>query len=94
MGIGEYDSTTTWIVIWTQHPGLAIDHFWGETPLLYHIKWVGKSDVGGDSTMLIVAGVGIAAIVAAAAAMMIMRKRKTQSMLDEEEPGEEEGGNP
>jgi len=22
---------------WTQHPGLAIDHFWGETPLFYHI---------------------------------------------------------
>ena len=24
---------------WTQHPGLAIDHFWGETPLFYHIKY-------------------------------------------------------
>jgi len=79
---------------WTQHPGLACDHFWGETPLFYKIKWVGP--VGGptDPTTLIVAGVGIAAIVAAAAAMMIMRKRKTQSLLDEEEPEEEEGGNP
>jgi len=80
---------------WTQHPGLAIDHFWGETPLFYNIKYVGPVGGGGDTPMLIVAGVGIAAIVAAAAAMMIMRKRKTQSMLDEEEPEEEEeGGNP
>ncbi|HUW42659.1 MAG TPA: hypothetical protein VMW02_00320, partial [Thermoplasmata archaeon] len=80
---------------WTEHPGLAVDHFWGETPLFYHVKWVGKPDIGGDLTMPIVAGAGIAAIVAAAAAMMIMRKRKTQSLLDEEEPEEEEeGGNP
>ncbi len=25
---------------WTQHPGLAIDHFWGETPLFYHLTHV------------------------------------------------------
>ena len=89
---------------WTQHPGLAIDHFWGETPIFYKIKWGGSIDSGGGGTvdilgvtvdsMTVVAGVGIAAIIAAAAAMMIMRKRKIQSMLDEEEPEEEEGDNP
>jgi peptide/nickel transport system substrate-binding protein len=78
---------------WTQHPGLAVDHFWGETPLFYHVKWVGNK-VGNDMTTLIIAGAAIAAIVAAAAAMMIMRKRKTQSMLDEEDVEEEEGGSP
>jgi ABC-type oligopeptide transport system substrate-binding subunit len=79
---------------WTQHPGLAVDHFWGETPLFYHIKWVGSEGTNGDMTALIIAGIGIAAIIAAAAAMIIMRKRKNQKLLDEEEPEEEEGSNP
>ena len=78
---------------WTQHPGLAVDHFWGETPLFYQVKWVG-GDNPTDLPTLIIAGAAIAAIIAAAAAMMIMRKRKTQSMLDEEDVEEEEGGNP
>jgi len=79
---------------WTEHPGLAIDHFWGETPIFYTVKWVGNDKVT-DLTTMIIAGAAIAAIIAAAAAMMIMRKRKTQSLLDEEEPEEEEeGGNP
>jgi peptide/nickel transport system substrate-binding protein len=79
---------------WTMHPGLAIDHFWGETPIFQKIRWVGSSTNGGDGMTLIIAGIGIAAIVAAAAAIMIMRKKKTQKLLDEEEPEEEEGDNP
>jgi ABC-type transport system substrate-binding protein len=79
---------------WTEHPGLAIDHFWGETPLFYTIKWVG-GEGPDDWLALVIAGAAIASIIAAAAAMMIMRKRKTQSLLDEEEPEEgEEDGNP
>jgi peptide/nickel transport system substrate-binding protein len=79
---------------WTQHPGLAVDHFWGETPLFYTVKWVGGGGPPIEWTTMIIAGAAIAAIIAAAAAMMIMRKRKTQSLLDEEEPEEEEGSNP
>ena len=28
---------------WTQHPGLAVDHFWGETPLFYHLTYGGST---------------------------------------------------
>ena len=80
---------------WTKHPGLACDHFWGETPMLIHVRWAGQqAGGGGDTTGLIIAGIGIAAVIAAAAAIMIMRKRKTQKMLEEEEPEEEGGSSP
>jgi peptide/nickel transport system substrate-binding protein len=79
---------------WTLHPGLAIDHFWGETPIFQKIRWIGSENNEQNPWTLIIAGVGIAAIVAAAAAIMIMRKKKNQKLLDEEEPEEEEGGNP
>jgi ABC-type transport system substrate-binding protein len=30
---------------WTLHPGFAIDHFWGETPLFYHLTYGGSAAV-------------------------------------------------
>jgi len=73
---------------WEAHPNLASDHFWGQPPLYYHIKWVGGEVEGGISltTALILGGI-IAAIIAAIAGTMIMRKRKIERMLIE---GEEE----
>jgi len=71
---------------WTEHPNLASDHFWGEPPLFYHIRWAGETDSnGGIGTMgIAVAGIAVAIIVAAVVVTMMMKKKK-EKKLDMEE---------
>ncbi|MEM2839202.1 MAG: ABC transporter substrate-binding protein [Thermoplasmata archaeon] len=75
---------------WTEHPGLAIDHFWGEAPYFFQIKWKGEPDVTGDITGLIIAGIVILALVAVIASVVLLRKRKEKRLLEEEEKEEPE----
>lgn len=79
---------------WTAHPGLAVDHFWGETPLYYHVRWVGGDGPTEFPWALVIAGIGIAGIVAAAAAVMVMRKRRDKMLGEEEDEEEETEENP
>jgi len=69
---------------WTEHPGLAIDHFWGETPFFFHIKWKGV-ETQQDTTGPIIAGIVVLAIAAAVATVIVLRKRKEKKLLEEEE---------
>ncbi|MDH4123052.1 MAG: ABC transporter substrate-binding protein [Thermoplasmata archaeon] len=79
------DKWTNW-GNWTEHPGLAIDHFWGESPLFYHIKWSGSSAPGtGDPLPIIIAVVVIAGIAVATIWMMMSKKKKMKELLEEEE---------
>lgn len=74
---------------WTEHPGLQIDHFWGQTPVFMKIKWVGEAPNNGGG-MEIVAAIAIAAVVAAVAAVVVLRRQKSQKMMEEEEEETEE----
>jgi ABC-type transport system substrate-binding protein len=74
---------------WVAHPGLQVDHFWGETPLFMKIKWNPNAGGTGGGDMIIPIAVAIAAIVAVVAVVVIMRKQKTQKMMQEEEEEEE-----
>ena len=72
---------------WTQHPNLAIDYFWGDNPLLYHIKYVGGGGGAIDwGTTTLIIGVAIAAILVIFT--RIRKKRREESMLSEEEEGD------
>ena len=79
---------------WTEHPGLAIDHFWGETPIFFRLKWIGPPD-SGDSLLAIIIAVAVIAAVAIAV-IIIMRARKTEEkkMLEKEEEEEVKEGPP
>ena len=72
---------------WVAHPGLQVDHFWGECPLFMKVKWVGSPTE--TNNYLIPVAVGLAAVIAAVAAVVVLRKQKAQKMLDEEEEEEE-----
>lgn len=79
---------------WTEHPGLAIDHFWGEAPFFFQIEWKGTSaDVSGDNTGTIIAGIVLIAIIAAITSVIFLRKKKEKKLIEEEEEKEtgEEG---
>ena len=67
---------------WTQHPGLAIDHFWGETPLFYHIKWQYETPPPPPFPFLTVAAIGVSAMVAAFAVLVAMKAAKKRKMKE------------
>jgi peptide/nickel transport system substrate-binding protein len=72
---------------WTQHPGLAIDYFWGDNPLLYHIKYIGGGGGAIDwGTPTLIIGVAVAAILVIYA--RIRKRRGEESTLSEEEEGD------
>ncbi|HUW42900.1 MAG TPA: ABC transporter substrate-binding protein, partial [Thermoplasmata archaeon] len=66
---------------WIQHPGLAIDHHWGETPLFYHIKWQSEAS-SSSSPFVIVAAIGVSAVVAAFAVLVAMKAAKKRKMRE------------
>jgi peptide/nickel transport system substrate-binding protein len=67
---------------WTQHPGLAIDHYWGETPLFYHIKWQYETPQPPPFPFATVAVIGVSAVVAAFAVLLAMKAVKTRKMKE------------
>jgi len=67
---------------WTQHPGLAIDHYWGETPLFYHIKWQYETPQQPPFPFVTVAVIGVSAVVVAFAALVAMRAVKKRKMKE------------
>ncbi|HDP97201.1 MAG TPA: hypothetical protein ENN25_05870, partial [Euryarchaeota archaeon] len=77
---------------WTEQPGLAMSHFWGEAPLWQQLEYVGGGD-GTDNTMLMIAlAAGVIVIAAVAATAVILRKRKAateEKAILEEEEGED-----
>jgi len=81
---------------WVAHPGLQVDHFWGETPLYLKIKWNPNYNSAGGVDIIPIA-VAIAAVMAAIAVIIVLRKQKSQKMMeaeDEEEDEEEEPEEP
>jgi len=69
---------------WSEHPGLAIDYYWGEVPLLNHIRYIG-GETSSDWTAAIVIGGAIVAVVVATVYVRARRKKIELSAPDEEE---------
>ncbi|MDH4122875.1 MAG: ABC transporter substrate-binding protein [Thermoplasmata archaeon] len=73
---------------WEAHPGLAVDHFWGDAPILYQVKWVGDS--GGIATpdittLVIIAVIGGSAIIGTLLIMMMRKRKRRKAYFEEDE---------
>jgi len=86
------DTWTNW-GDWEEHPGLAIDHFWGAAPIFFTIKYQGGDDgTTIDPLTAAIAATIVAAAIAVIATLIFMRKRKQkrlEAMEDEEYRKEE-----
>jgi peptide/nickel transport system substrate-binding protein len=76
---------------WTQHPGLAIDYYWGDNPVFYHIKYVsggGGNDWGTTALMI-----GVVVIIAVLVIYSRIRKKREElSEEEEKDSGEQQEG--
>ena len=73
---------------WAEHPGLSIEHYWGETPILMKVKW--SSDMQ-DNGALIIGLFSVSILIATIATVSAIRKRKRTDKAPEEEMGDEKG---
>lgn len=66
---------------WTEHPGLSIENYWGETLILLKVKWVSE---GGDNTVIIVGLSSSSILIATIAAIEVIRGRKQVRKVPED----------
>ena len=69
---------------WSQHPGLAIDYFWGEDPILFHIKYIITGEGPADWMSMIIVVLIAAVVITVAIYIRISRKKKEITMFGEE----------
>lgn len=69
---------------WENHSGFAIDHFWGDPPFSYNVKYIGEeSEPMGILVYIVAIGILIAAVAAVAA--MKIRRKKMEKLWDQED---------
>ncbi|HDP96111.1 MAG TPA: hypothetical protein ENN25_00235, partial [Euryarchaeota archaeon] len=68
---------------WTEHPGLVLNHFWGDPPLYLQLQYSGEED--SDYMAEIAFGTVIAVIAISAILISTMRKRRNRLLEEEEE---------
>lgn len=76
------DTWTNW-GDWAEHPGLVLNHFWGDPPLYLNLQYTGG--VNRDNMAEIAFGIAIAVIAISAISISIIRKRRKRLLLEEEE---------
>jgi len=83
------DTWTNW-GNWTEHIGLGIDHFWGEAPIFYQIKYNPTPPSEPIDYIWIVLAAAVAAIAVGSVVVLTQKKKKKMQQLGEREAGAEE----